>query len=491
MISHPINEKKIPLKFASAEVFNEKIVSPWSQSAEAQDESVVVRYYKGLQKAHQYLERHESETTAPLFEPMKQPPELSEEFVALYSPAKMQLAKIGEYKNRTLKLLNLMRDPATNVTKTNPSVVMIGRAVQHILDTGENIIITVTTSGNKGIALRAAAERAISLGLVEPSQLRVVMMIPENSSHKLRESLFTQDKELAALNPIIIYTGRDSVALKKIGREFQAAYHDQFFQKYNTRLWNSLHLDNYRVGDSTRAFIEYETLMRESAKETPSLRLHVQAVSSAYGLIGYHLGRSVLVEEGLTTWEENPAYFLVQHLATSDMVLYHYFGSFERKNLPNYLFDEESGWYTQNQHAHFPEKTLEMAEMLDTTFYTLKPPTSPIFSPIINKFGGGGIVVSLHECLERYPLVRRMLQQVDINISPDPRQVTEWSIIMALTGVLNAIDRNIIPEQAEITVHGTGYYAAGLEYQPLNTQLLPTLSDDNPVDKLKKIILES
>ena len=132
-----------------------------------------------------------------------------------------------------------------------------------------------------------------------------------------------------------------------------------------------------------------------------------------------------------------------------------------------------------------------MAEMLDTTFYTLKPPTSPIFSPIINKFGGGGIVVSLHECLERYPLVRRMLQQVDINISPDPRQVTEWSIIMALTGVLNAIDRNIIPSQAEITVHGTGYYAAGLEYQPLNTQLLPTLSDDNPVDKLKKIILES
>jgi hypothetical protein len=368
---------------------------------------------------------------------------------------------------------------------------MIGRAVQHIKETGENIIITVTTSGNKGIALRAAAERAVSLGLVKPTQLRVVMMIPENSSHKLRESLFSQDKELAALNPIIIYTGRDSVALKKIGREFQEAYYDEFFQKYHARIWNSLHLDNYRVGDSTRAFIEYETLLREPAKETPSLRLHVQAVSSAYGLIGYHLGRSVLVEEGLTTWEENPGYFLVQHLATSDMVLYHYFGSFEHQKLPDYLFDEESGLYTQNQHAHFPEKTLSQGEMLDTTFYTLKPPTSHFFTPLINKFGGGGIVVSLYECLERYPIVRKMLHQVDINITPDPRQVTEWSIIMALTGVLNAIDRNIIPEQAEITIHGTGYYAAGVEYQPLNTQHLPTLSDDNPVEKLKKIILQS
>ncbi len=50
----------------------------------------------------------------------------------------------------------------------------------------------------------------------------------------------------------------------------------------------------------------------------------------------------------------------------------------------------------------------------------------------------------------------------------DPRAVREWSLVMAMTGVLNAIDRGLVDER-DILVHGSGSYAAG-DYVPLSVR---------------------
>jgi hypothetical protein len=488
IIRVPIKEKRILLKHREPELFKNKIVSTLSRNSSPAEESVITRYYRGIVKAQEFLENQIQNATTPIFEPPGQLPELSEDLINFFKPARARLTEIGEYKGRRLKLLNLMLDPATNTTKSLSSLVMVARAAKYIRNTGENVLILTPTSGNKGIALRSAVERAIALGMVNKEQLRVAIIISEDSAYKVRESTLFKDRELAKLNPVIVYNGESSAKLKKIGQDFQENYLDEFFKKYNARIWYTLNLANYQVPDSARAYFEYESSLQQNCDFVPAVRLHVHAVSSAFGFLGYHLGRSVLVNEGLTTWDESPGYFLVQHLKTPDMVLHYYFNSFERRNLPCYQFDETTGLYVQNENAHFPAKTFSVTENLDSTFYTSTPITSPGVSEMIRQLGGGGIVVSLFECFEEYSLVRSLLRKASVDIVADPRKVSEWALIMAMTGVLKAIDRNIIPEEAELTIQASGYYAAGVDYTAICTNNLPKINDDKPLDELKQIL---
>jgi hypothetical protein len=94
-----------------------------------------------------------------------------------------------------------------------------------------------------------------------------------------------------------------------------------------------------------------------------------------------------------------------------------------------------------------------------STFYTRRPPTAERMNSIIGRFGHDGIVVSLYECLERYPQIRRLLADSSVNLPGDPRILREWSLVMAFTGVLNAIDRGLIGDEPEVVVHGSGSYA--------------------------------
>lgn len=453
-----------------------------------QDDSVIVRYYAGIDKAQKLLESQLTSGDRPRFEPARSLPPLSSDLCTFYEPAKMRIVPIGDYKGISLKLFDLAMDPTTNTTKTLPSLLMIGRAIQHIRSTGENLVVLVTTSGNKGTALRSAVERAVRLGLVTKEQLRIVTIVPESSTHKLRASGLTSDPELAALNPVAVYRGESSAKLKWIGSEFQKRYSDQLYAKTNTRIWYSLNLDNYRVADAARAFYEYEYLAKNGNLEADNVRLHVHSVSSAYGFLGYHLGRSVLVDEGITRWEYNPGYFLVQHLQTSDMVLHTYYGDFDRQNIPPYTMDNSTGVYRQNRDIHFPLRTLDPNENLDATFYTKEPPTAPTMSKMIREFGGGGIVVSLLECMDRYPIIRSMLKNTNIDMPGDPRKINEWALIMAMTGVMEAIDRQIIGDRSEITIQSSGFYVAGTHYEPLCANLLPTIDNHQPFDALERLV---
>jgi hypothetical protein len=104
--------------------------------------------------------------------------------------------------------------------------------------------------------------------------------------------------------------------------------------------------------------------------------------------------------------------------------------------------------------------------VLDPTFYTHRPVTSPSMNELIARHGGNGIVVSLQECIERYPRVAEFLSTTDRPLPADLRTLREWSIVMAMTGVLNALDRGLLDRDRDVVVHGTGMYHAA-DYPPV------------------------
>lgn len=96
---------------------------------------------------------------------------------------------------------------------------------------------------------------------------------------------------------------------------------------------------------------------------------------------------------------------------------------------------------------------------------------------LIGTFGGDGIVVSLAECVSRYPQLRVLLGD---HLPTDMRTLREWSLAMALTGVLNAIDRGLVEPGRDIVVHGSGSYTTA-EYQPLDAAAMTDVATTGDV----------
>jgi len=384
-------------------------------------------------------------------------PDLDEPVREYFAAATARWTPLVEHRSGRLTLLDLTRNPATHTTKTLASLLIVARAVEYIRRTGEPIMIFSPTSANKGTALRDAVYRAVGTGLVTPQQLRVAILAPEGCRDKLRGGGLADDGALRALNPVFVHSGDEPERVKAIGREFVTAYASQVRQRQGTNLWFSLELRNYLIADAARAFFEHE--VDPTAGAGP--RLHAHAVSSAFGLLGYNAGRDLLEEAGLASPADRPSFLLVQHLGTPDMVLNLRHGDFDRARMPDYRYDTASGLHTQSTDPRFPAVTHDPAEVLDPTFYTHTPVTSPSMNELIGRFGGDGIVVSLHECLERYPLVRQWLAGTDRPLPADPRRLREWSLVMAFTGVLNALDRGLSDVDRDVVVHGTGTYGLG------------------------------
>jgi hypothetical protein len=76
---------------------------------------------------------------------------------------------------------------------------------------------------------------------------------------------------------------------------------------------------------------------------------------------------------------------------------------------------------------------------------------------IISRQGGGGIVISLHEWLSRYPAVRAMPATTGVTLPAGPRRLREWSLVMAMTGVLAGIERGLLGTD-EVLLHDSGSY---------------------------------
>lgn len=393
-------------------------------------------------------------------------PELDAPLRELFAVATATWRPVTVYNGHRISMLDLTDNPGTNTTKTFPSLLIVARAVEYIRRTGESIVIFSPTSANKGVALRDAVLRAVTTGLVKPDELRIVTLAPVSCRSKLRASALSTEPHLRELNPLLLYLGEEPETVKAIGREFVSSYAQALSDGQDANVWFSLELTNYLIADTARAFVEHRVDPIEAA---PRPRLHAHAVSSAFGLLGYHAGREVLEHGGRAAAHRRPASLLVQHLGTPDMVLNLRYGDFDRGRLPAYTPDGRSGLHHRaGSDPRFPEVTYDPAEVLDPTFYTKRPATSPAMNSIIGRHGGDGIVVSLAECVARYPLVRSWLADGPQPLPADFRTLREWSTVMAFTGVLNAIDRGLIDRDRDIVVHGTGHYTTA-DFEPLDT----------------------
>jgi hypothetical protein len=395
----------------------------------------------------------------PQFAPGFALPELADDVREFFAPATATWRTLGRYGGHPVQLLDLTGNPGTHTTKTFASLLIVARAVEHIRRTGEAICIFTPTSANKGIALRDAVGRALAAGLVKPDQLSVAVLAPAATRHKFRADRLAGDPALRSVNPLLRFVGATPEGVKALGRAFVDEYAKLAHDQYGINLWYSLDLRNYLVADAARAAFEADVAPTAAAPP----RWHAHAVSSAYGLLGYNLGRDVLEATGRADPADRPGFLLVQHLGTPDMVLNLRHGSFSRERLPAYRRDPAQGVWRQDADPHYPAVTDDPAEVLDPTFYTHEPATSPAMNKLIRRFGGDGIVVSRSECLARYPLLREWFAGTARPLPADPGQLREWSLVMALTGVLNAIDRGIVPADREIVLHGSGCYS-GTDY---------------------------
>ena len=171
-----------------------------------------------------------------------------------------------------------------------------------------------------------------------------------------------------------------------------------------------------------------------------------------------------------------PASLLVQHLSTPDMVINLRHGDFDGRHRPAYRPDPERGWFRQDVDARFPSVTFDPFEVLDPTFYTRRPATSPAMNGLIATFGGDGMVVSLAECVDRYAQLRGLVAGTGCELPADLRTLREWSLVMALTGVCNAIDRGLVDHGRDIVVHGSGSYGTA-DFQPIHpSAVIPVLT---------------
>ncbi|MER7742363.1 DUF6002 family protein [Streptomyces sp. NPDC096538] len=388
-------------------------------------------------------------------------PDLTPALERFFEPGGISAQELGSHHGTPLRLLNLMHNPRTRTTKTLASLMIVARAVAHIQHTGEPIMIITPSSANKATALRDAVLRAHETGLVGAHQLRIVCVVPAASCQKLWRSPLTDDGVLRARNPLAVLDSSQPLHVKELARALADQEAEALFARYGVRLWHTMDLSNYAVADTARALFE-----RDHLPAAP--RVHAHSVSSAFGLLGHFYGQQ---QHTGREWPGTGArYFLVQHLGTPDMVSSYYHGRFDYR--PRWQYRD--GLHVQESDPRFPARTFAPDEQLDATFYTRTPATSERMNGIIRRQGGGGIVVSLAECLDRYPLVRALLEPAHVELPADPRQIREWSLVMAMTGVLNALDRGLLDE-TEVLIHGSGSYGAD-DYQAPQTHQMRAIT---------------
>ena len=412
------------------------------------------------------------------FDPGTALPEPDPQLDDFYAASGISVAPLGDYRRRALTLLNLMHNPRTRTTKTFASLLIVARAIAHVRRTGERVMILTPSSANKATALRDAVLRALERSLVTPDQLQIAVVVPLESLGKMWSSPLAEDPDLRGRNPVFV-SGGDPEGVKAIARTFCDAYGGRLRDRSATNLWYTMSLDNYRIADSVRAFFEAEAFPAEPGRT----RVHGHAVSSAFGLLGYDLGRRVLARES-SQGENCSQFFLVQHLRTPDMVLSLLYGSFSRSGMPAYRREPETGAFVQDAHPAFPHTTDDLDDSIDPTFYTRRPVTSETIDGIVARCGGGGIVVSRRECLQRYGEIAGLVAGAGVELPADPDALREWALVMAMTGVLNGIDRGLIPEGADVVVHGSGSYGAE-EYRSLDPSHASTI--ERPEDMVDTV----
>ena len=421
-------------------------------------DGALAHYYDEVAEAVNGLPAHSAGAGDEPFRPVRGLPALTPALRRFWGATGITAHELDERHGTLLRLLDLRGNPGTRTTKTFASHVIVARAVHHVRETGEPVMILTPSSANKGTAMRDAVARAIRHGLVRRDQLQVAVVAPVSSAYKLWAGPLDADEELRRRNPTVLYDGpgpRSTVkpfaegAAQELARELH--------ERAGVRLWYTLELGNYMVADAVRAFFEQDFLPEPS---TP--RLHVHSVSSAYGLLGHDFGRRWRSRDDVP-----PGYLLVQHLGTPDMVQSLCQSRGAPAAMPRYVRGAD-GLCTQHHDDHFPHRAGEPDEVLEPTFYTHQPATSPAMNELIARQGGDGIVVSKHECLERYDDIRGLLAAGGLTLPADPGRLREWSLVMAVTGALNALERGLVAPE-EMVIHASGCYSQD-DFTPLPSE---------------------
>ncbi|WP_372405275.1 DUF6002 family protein [Streptomyces luteireticuli] len=420
-------------------------------------DNAIAHYYDRIQSALDHVREH---GTGGDGTPEQRLPQLDGATREFFSVSGLSSTLLGTHHGVRLVLLDLMRNPGTRTTKTFASLVIVARAVRHIRGTGERLMLLTPSSANKATALRDAVLRAVDAGLVTRDQLRIACVVPEESVAKVWHSRLAADPGLRERNPVVVHDG-PGAAVKALAQEGAETCAEELRRVAGVRIWHTLDLDNYRAADTVRAFYEAEFLPAPDGR----VRWHAHAVSSAFGLFGHHLGVRLLAAEPGAR-DDPPGYLLVQHLRTPDMVQDLRSGSAS----PPYRRHPVSGLFVQSADPAFPAAAFDPRESIDPTFYTERPATAPRMSALIREQGGGGIVVSLHECLVRYAQVRALVARADVQLPADPRTLREWSLVMVVTGTLLAVERGLVRAD-EVVLHGSGSYDAD-DYTPLPSEAL-------------------
>lgn len=376
-----------------------------------------------------------------------------EQWETFFGGTPLRYHRVGGYRGCTLDCIDLMGNPGTMTTKSLASETLVARAILHARQFGQRLTIVTPTSGNKGTALRDAVARAQSSGIRGADLVRSVMVVPSASLPKLRRCVGDADPAFTARNPVVVANVATGAELKEMVAKMTERANAG--AGGDTLYWYTLALDNYRLADTTRAFLEHDAVIAAGGGPPAGQRLHAHTVSSAFGLLGYQLGRDLLQQDPQSRADLLPpaAFLLIQHLGAPDMVL-HQLGP--GAAVPAYAPSPDGDWFVQRSHPRFPYETDHPDEIIDPTFYTRQPPTAPAMTELIRRQGGGGVVVSRRECLNRFAEIRDLFGS-RLPFPPQPGALREWSLLMAACGILNAVDRGLV-EGRHIVLHATGCY---------------------------------
>lgn len=444
----------------------------------AEPERVALRFYPALRLLSARLEA--ADDGAGPFHPSLMLPELDESLARLLEPTRICWRELETRCGTPVAVLDLGADPATHTTKSIASYLMVLRAVVHIRSTGERVWLVTPSSANKATALRAAVERAITLGLVEADRLGVASLVPSASLGKLRAGVLCDEPALAARNPVFVWPGEPKQAVKEVAEAVVRERAADMLERKNIRLWYTLDLRNYRMADIVRALF---MATHDGFSSAPAVT-HAHAVSSGYGLLGYAWGHQLLERFDLRL--PTPRFFLVQHLARPDLVQYWRHGRFAPLDVAAYTQRSSTGELEQDVIAELPFRTWSIDESIDSTFYTAQPSTAPELVGHMRRHGGGAVVVSLRECYQRYGAVRAWLAGSGISLPADPRELREHALLMAATGVLNGLERGLLTVGEPVLIHNSGSYAVG-DFRPLSGAALRNPAGTHAADLAQSV----
>ncbi|MGI5351737.1 DUF6002 family protein [Streptomyces sp. CA-250714] len=416
------------------------------------------------------------------FTPDGELPALDGQLRAYLAPASARVVRLPDYRGTRLHLLDLCRGPGAQAVQPGGALVTVARAVQHVRRTGQGVTLLAPSSGNRATALRAAVLRAQMCGLAGPDQVRVVSLVPACSRHKVADSALARHPQLRRRNPLVVYHGSEPGAVHELAAAYCRERASALRTGTGTALWYVHDPVEQQAMDALRAFVERDALGAAPAAG----RVHAQAVATGSGLLGHRLGSTLVQPDGATE-PSSSRYLLVQQLHTPELVLHLLTGSFSRDGVPPYRYDRARRLHQQppeSRDPHFPRTAHSLEEILEPTFFTRAPATAPATTALVRTHGGDGIVVSRYECLARYPSVRAMLRPAGIELPADPARLAEWSLVMTLTGVMNAVQRGLLTEP-EVVVHGTGSYSADDDRAPVPDELVRYADS---VDELHSVV---